>query len=85
MTVRATTSHEQAARNALLAALRPFADEIGPQGMLAILAYTLGQMIALQNQRGMSPEVAMEIVRLNIECGNNAVIANLADAPGGHA
>jgi hypothetical protein len=52
--------------------------------ILAIAAYTLGQLIALQDQRAVTPAMAMEIVASNIEAGNGHVIEGLLE-PGGTA
>lgn len=54
------------------------AEKINEKEMLAIAANMLGKLIAMQDQRTMSREVAMEIVVLNIEKGNEQVIQGLA-------
>lgn len=50
------TGLQQAARLAVLAALKPYADQLGGAGLLAILAYTVGQTIAMMDQTTMTPE-----------------------------
>ena len=74
-----------AARDAVLAAMKPYADALGAEGLLAVLSYTVGQTIALQDQTAMTPDRAMLIVSSNIEQGNQDVIASLLTSKGGHA
>lgn len=80
-----TSPEAEACRQALLAAIRPYADKLGAQGMLAVASALVGQLVAMQDQRTMTQKMAMEIVVRNIEAANAEVLANLHDAPGGHA
>ncbi|MDE2469419.1 MAG: hypothetical protein KGL35_11900 [Bradyrhizobium sp.] len=75
----------EAAFQAMLAALRPYADALGPAGMLAVTANLVGKLIAMQDQRIMTPAMAMEIVASNIEAANQDVISRLAKSHGGRA
>ncbi len=50
--------------------------------VLAIAANMLGKLIALQDQRVISPSDAMKIVEKNIETGNQQVIAELLQSKG---
>lgn len=50
--------------------------------MLALSAHLVGQMVALQDQRTITPDMAMEIVSANIEAGNAEVIASLRKTKG---
>ena len=43
--------------------------------ILAVVAYTVGQLIALQDQRKMTPAMALALVSANIEAGNADAIA----------
>ncbi len=53
--------------------------------LLAISAQFVGMLIAMQDQRRFTPQMAMEIVARNIEVGNaTAIEANLG-RPGGAA
>lgn len=79
------TPEMEACRQALLAAIKPYADKLGPAGMLAVASGLVGQLIAMQDRRSMTEEMAKEIVRQNIESANAEVIARLRDAPGGRA
>lgn len=67
------------------AAMKANVADLTGEEMLAILSQVLGQLVALQDQRTMSPERAMAIVATNIEAGNAAVIAGLAGGAGGTA
>lgn len=53
-----------------------------PLEILAIAANMLGKLIALQDQRKISPAAAMEIVARNIELGNQQVIEELRNTKG---
>lgn len=46
--------------------------------LLAVAANMLGKLVALQDQRTMSPSMAMEIVAQNIEHGNKQVLEQLS-------
>ena len=80
-TVRPTPEME-AARQAMIAAIRPYADTLGGAGMLACAAYTVGQLIALQDQRSVTPAMAIDLVQANIEAGNQHAMAEVMSADG---
>jgi hypothetical protein len=71
-------------RDAMLAVIRQEAADVDALEILAIAAYTVGQLVALQDQRTVTPKLAMEIVARNIEAGNAHVIEGLFE-PGGSA
>jgi hypothetical protein len=48
--------------------------------MLAVAANLLGKLIAMQDPTTITREVAMEIVILNIETGNEQVLKQLSKA-----
>lgn len=77
-----TTPEAEACRQALLAAIHPYADHLGSHGMLAVASALVGQLIAMQDQRTTTPAMAMEIVARNIEGANAQVLADLRDAQG---
>lgn len=58
-------------------------EHLGAPTMLAVAANMIGKMMALQDQRKMTPDMAMEIVAKNIEIGNAQVLAQLQNASGG--
>lgn len=58
-----------------------FADE-NADVLLAIASYAVGQLVALQDQRKLTPAMAMEIVARNIEAGNADAIGGLDNTRG---
>jgi hypothetical protein len=69
-------------RDDVVAVLRKHAAHLSAPEMLALSAHLTGQIIALQDQRSMSPDRAMEIVAQNIEQGNKEVITGILDSKG---
>lgn len=61
------------------------ADKLTAQELLAVAANMLGKLVAMQDQRTMSPAMAMEIVAQNLEHGNLDVIKLLTNSKGGSA
>lgn len=53
--------------------------------VLAIAAHIVGQLIALQDQRVMSPNQALDLVASNIDLGNAAAIRELKTKTAGSA
>lgn len=72
-------------RSALEAAMEAHAKTLDAVDILAILAHLVGQCIALQDQRTMTPAMAMALVSSNIEQGNQEVLAKLLTETGGSA
>lgn len=58
------------------------AGDVTPTEMLAIAANMIGKLIAMQDQRTITPDEAMEIVQLNIEAGNARAIEALNASEG---
>lgn len=56
-------------------ALKREAADLTGEEILALLSYSVGQCIAVQDQRSMTPSQAMEIVSANISQGNADAIA----------
>lgn len=75
------------AKAALSGEMKAWADKFDLSGseVLALCAYMTGAAIAMQDQRSMTRDLAMEIVTRNIEAGNAAVIEGLLSATGGRA
>ena len=59
------------------------ADKVSAQELLAVAANMLGKLVAMQDQRTMSPAMAMEIVAQNLEHGNKMVLDQLMNSKGG--
>ncbi len=69
----------EAARNRILEAANKEIKkgEMTSMEILAVMAYSTGSCIALQDQRKVTPELALEIVAKNIEAGNRVAIQEL--------
>jgi hypothetical protein len=80
-----TSPEAEMCRQALANAMRPYADKLGPQGMLAVASAFVGQLIALQDQRTTTPAMAREIIVRNIEGANQEVVNGLRDSTAGRA
>ena len=81
------SDRHKAIRDKLIAILKEHADKDGlsAQEMLALAAHTVGQLIALQDQRKITPKMAMEIVARNIQQGNIEVVEGLKTKTAGSA
>ena len=77
----ASKIHEEC-RLALASAITPYADKLGAASMLAVASAFVGQLLAMQDQRTMTPGVAMEIVAKNIELANHDIVNHLRDVRG---
>lgn len=75
----------QAFRDDMLTVLRRHGGSLSAQEMLAVAAYTVGQLIALQDQRTMTAKMAMDVVTANIEAGNIDAIEDSLGNPTGAA
>jgi hypothetical protein len=58
------------------------AGHLTPIEILAIAANMVGKIIAMQDQRTTTTDMAMEIVKANIEMGNQQVLAQLEQSQG---
>jgi hypothetical protein len=79
--VEAQPRHQEF-RNDVVAVLRKHAGHLSAEEMLALAAHLTGQVIALQDQRTMSPQRAMEIVIANLEAGNDEAMAEVQNPLG---
>lgn len=80
MSVKQPTAAHQAFRDDLISVLRKH-EQLRPDEMLAVASYFVGQLVAMQDQRKVTPRMAMDVVASNIEAGNQHVINELAGAP----
>ena len=71
------TPEMKAAREAVLEALKPHQEKLDALEILALLAHTLGQVVAFQDQHKVTREMALEIIIANIEAGNAEVLDSL--------
>jgi hypothetical protein len=72
-------------RQAVLDAIGPFREHLAGTEILAILSYTVGQVIAMQDQRNVTMEMLWKLVGANIEAGNAQIINSLARESEGSA
>lgn len=75
-------SRHRAFRDDAIALLKKHAGSLDAKEMLALAAHLVGQIIAMQDQRTVSREIALEIVTRNIEVGNAEVLAGLSKSAG---
>lgn len=71
------TAEHKAFRADVIALLKKHADHLQAVEMLTLSAHIVGQIIAMQNQRKVSGEAALEIVMANIQQGNKEVLEGL--------
>jgi hypothetical protein len=72
-------------REDMIATLRRHGANLPADNLLSIAAYTVGQLVALQDQQTMTPDQTMRIVLRNIEQGNADAISQLLGNPAGAA
>jgi hypothetical protein len=78
MSVHLAKPEHEVAYQDLCALVNKHADKLTAFELLAIAANMLGKLVAYQDQRVVSPAVAMETVAVNIEMGNRQVLDQLA-------
>lgn len=77
----AKPEHEIAYQD-ILALMNKHARKVTSIELLAIAANMLGKLIALQDQRMITPAVALEIVSKNIELGNEQALREVSQSRG---
>ena len=78
----APSEKHQAARDAVMQALKIHAAELPAVEILALMAHVVGQLIAVQDHRVMTVNMAFEVIEKNIEAGNKDATAMLLSAGG---
>lgn len=78
---KAELAHEVAYQD-LCALVNKHAGKLSALELLAVASNMLGKLVALQDQREVTPATAMEVVARNIEQGNQQVLAQLAQSKG---
>lgn len=81
----APNEQHRAFRKAVEAAIAEHGKTLDAMELLALLSHLVGQVVALQDQRKVTPAMAMEVVQSNIEQGNREVIDDLLNTTGGSA
>ena len=82
MSIKAPSREHEVAYQEICALCSRHADKLSAQDLLAIAANMLGKLIALQDQRSMTPQQAMRIVSENIRLGNEQALAQIRSASG---
>jgi hypothetical protein len=82
MTLRMAKPEHEIAYQDLARLIRKHANKLTSAELLAVAANMLGKLVALQDQRTMTPAQAMEIVALNIEEGNRQIIDGIGSSRG---
>lgn len=85
LNLRAPRPEHQVAFQDICSLLGRHADKMTSAEVLAIAANMVGKLIAMQDQRRMTPKQAMEIVARNIEEGNRQALEHLRDDAAGSA
>lgn len=85
MRSRPAAPKHRAFRDDAIALLTKHGGNLGASEMLALAAHLVGRLVALQDQRVMSPAMAMEIVGKNIEQGNAEALAEVTNKTAGTA
>lgn len=80
----APTKADESLRMKVLDLVRKEMSDMPAERILAIMAYTVGQLVAMQDQRKFTPAMAMQLVASNIEAGNADVIAKLSSTSEGN-
>jgi hypothetical protein len=75
MNIEPTAQH-RAFRDDVLAVLDKHAGSLDASEMMALAAYTVGQIMAMQDARKWTPAMAMDLVAKNIELGNAQAISD---------
>jgi len=82
VTLRPATPEHEIAYQDVCALVKKHAGNLTAQEVLAVAANMVGKLVALQDQRTTSTDKAMEIVRSNIEYGNQQVILEIEQSRG---
>jgi hypothetical protein len=77
----AKPEHEVAYQE-LVSLVNKHAGKLSAMEMLAVAANMLGKLVAMQDQRKVTPQQALKMIAANIEIGNKQVIDRLAQTKG---
>jgi septum formation topological specificity factor MinE len=76
------TKADEALRDDIMALVQRHLTPDTPDRVLAIASQVVGQVLALQDQRTMTKERALQLIMANIETGNAGVIERLHNTKG---
>ena len=82
MNFKPTTDSHEIAFVEVCHMLQRHAADLGALELLAIASNLVGKLIALQDQRLVTPAMAMEIVSVNIQHGNKQAMDQLFETEG---
>jgi hypothetical protein len=82
MSIHKANPEHEVAYNDLTELLRKHAGHVSAIEMLAIAANLVGKLVALQDQRKVTPAMALKIVGMNVEVGNLQAIEQLSKSVG---
>lgn len=82
MSIHMAEPQHEVAYTDLTLLLRKHAGKLSAIEMLAVAANMLGKLVAMQDQRTTTPEVAMETVARNLETGNRQILDQMAKPAG---
>ena len=77
MKVKSTSAVHREFNDAMKAVLAQFKDRLTGIEMLAVASHLVGVLIAVQDQRRVTREMALDLVAKNIEAGNAEAIESL--------
>jgi hypothetical protein len=77
----ANPEHEVAYQD-LCRLMNKHADKLTSLELLAVASNMLGKLVAMQDQRKVTPAMAMAVVALNVEHGNKQVLDKIAQSEG---
>jgi hypothetical protein len=81
MKVKLARPEHEVAYKDICELINKHAAKLTAEEILCIAANLVGKLIAMQDQRTMTAQRAMDIVLLNIEFGNKTIMGTLASAP----
>lgn len=82
MRIKTASPEHEIAYQDICALVNKHANKMTPLELLTIAANMVGKLIALQDQRTTSTELAMETVIRNLESGNQQVIDQISQSKG---
>lgn len=79
------TGPHVALRTAIIRLIQREHPTITPEDCVAVLSFTVGQLIAMCDQRKFTPDMLLRLVQTNIELGNAEAMSNLIRHTEGNA
>ena len=70
------------AKNDVMDVLKKRHSHLTPLEILSMFSHITGQVLALQDQRKITPQMGMEVIAKNIEAGNESVVDGIMKSEG---